>query len=242
MEPPIVIDDDDEGCCGQPPARGGRADRQEARNHPYARGGRHQRQRPMLSHQNIRDTMNYVQHRPAATVIMDKEALHWQIGVFSEDDPLSAQQLKTGVTEQKRERRAGQPVYFGLSLNYETGVVDWAWRDVKNVGISPQYVTLDNGQTNITIRVQAMHQYDTNERNRIQTFNTSLITTCARRIIEKWAATGTDRDPIIHDMDRPFGLQPLELSGPTAIAESARLAQAGQLYTAGFQTQHRLFR
>ncbi|RFN53354.1 hypothetical protein FIE12Z_2349 [Fusarium flagelliforme] len=229
MEPPIVIDDDDEGCCGQPPARGGRADRQEARNHP------------------IDQLLRLLWIKKPYTGRVMQSIKHPSIpfrhhGFFSEDDPLSAQQLKTGVTEQKRERRAGQPVYFGLSLNYETGVVDWAWRDVKNVGISPQYVTLDNGQTNITIRVQAMHQYDTNERNRIQTFNTSLITTCARRIIEKWAATGTDRDPIIHDMDRPFGLQPLELSGPTAIAESARLAQAGQLYTAGFQTQHRLFR
>ena len=96
-----------------------------------------------------------------------------KVGVLTVDHPLSPQQIKNGVTEQKRERRAGQPVYFGLGLNYETGVVDWAWRDVKNSGISPQYVTLDNGQSNITIRANAMYQYDTHERNRIRNFNSS---------------------------------------------------------------------
>lgn len=305
MDPPIAIDDDDDGGHpAHPPPRYVRdraQDRAQARDHPYARGGRNQRQRPMLSHQTIQDIMNYVEHRPANTVIRDEanmtlaelysistilqslEAImdvpatisdfkrllgsifnRWdsstpidaaaslpqrqfghtriRVGVLSVDHPLSPQQIKAGVTEQKRERRAGQPVFFGLVLNYETGVVDWAWRDVKNACISPQYVRLDDGQTNVTIRAQAMCQYDTIECNRIRTFNTSLITTCARRIIGKWAQVGTDRDPIIHDMDRPFGLQPLELSGPTVIAESARLAQAGQLYTASFQTQHTLFR
>ena len=70
---------------------------------------------------------------------------------------------KAGVTpdEQKRERRADQPVYFGLvGLNSETRVVDWAWRNKKNAAVDPQYVHLDHDQASITIRTQAMLQYN----------------------------------------------------------------------------------
>ena len=50
-----------------------------------------------------------------------------QVGILSQNHPLSASKIKAGVTpdEQKRERRAGQPVYFGLiNLNSETRVID----------------------------------------------------------------------------------------------------------------------
>ena len=47
-----------------------------------------------------------------------------------------------------------------VGLNFETGVVDWAWRDKKNAAVNLQYVRLDRGQTSITIRTQTMLQYD----------------------------------------------------------------------------------
>ncbi|KAJ4011326.1 hypothetical protein NW766_007970 [Fusarium irregulare] len=168
-----------------------------------------------------------------------------QVGILSQNHPLSAQKIKAGVTpdEQKRERRAGQPVYFGLvGLNSETGVVDWAWRDKKNAAVNPQYVRLNHGQTSITIRTQAMLQYDNVERDRIRAFNSSLITNCARRIIQKWAQAGTALDPFIDNIDRPFGLMSLQLSGPIVIAEGDRLIEAGRAYTAQSQTLHTLFR
>ncbi|RFN53686.1 hypothetical protein FIE12Z_2027 [Fusarium flagelliforme] len=168
-----------------------------------------------------------------------------QVGILSQNHPLSAQKIKAGVTPdgQKIERRAGQPIYFGLvGLNSETGVVDWAWRDKKNAGVNPQYVHLDHGQTSITIRTQAMLQYDNMERDRIRAFNSSLVTNCARRVIQKWAQVDTALDPVIDNIDRPFGLMPLQLSGPTIIAEGERLIEAGRAYTAQSQTQHTLFR
>ncbi|KAH7173533.1 uncharacterized protein B0J16DRAFT_405894 [Fusarium flagelliforme] len=167
------------------------------------------------------------------------------VGILSQNHPLSAQKIKAGVTPdgQKIERRAGQPIYFGLvGLNSETGVVDWAWRDKKNAGVNPQYVHLDHGQTSITIRTQAMLQYDNVERDRIRAFNSSLVTNCARRVIQKWAQVDTALDPVIDNIDRPFGLMPLQLSGPTIIAEGERLIEAGRAYTAQSQIQHTLFR
>ncbi|KAL6915936.1 hypothetical protein FSHL1_007385 [Fusarium sambucinum] len=71
------------------------------------------------------------------------------------------------------ERRAGKPVFFGLGLNYETGVIDWAWRDKKNAGISPQYARLDDGYDSITICTQAILYYDQAERVRIRTYNSN---------------------------------------------------------------------
>ncbi|KAJ4124143.1 hypothetical protein NW768_009496 [Fusarium equiseti] len=92
-----------------------------------------------------------------------------KVGVLSQDHSLSVQQLRASVTPdgQKRERRAGQPVYFGLGLNYEAGVVDWVWRDAENAVISPHYVRLEDGETNTTVRTQAMLRYDNVERDRI---------------------------------------------------------------------------
>lgn len=58
----------------------------------------------------------------------------------------------------------GNLCFFGLSLNYETGLVDWTWRHAKNIGISPRYVRLDPDKTSTSIRGDAMLRYDNIER------------------------------------------------------------------------------
>lgn len=46
-------------------------------------------------------------------------------------------------TELQRQVPTDKPLFFGLSLIYETGLVNWAWRDAKNTGIGLRYVRLD---------------------------------------------------------------------------------------------------
>ncbi|RGP65548.1 hypothetical protein FSPOR_7176 [Fusarium sporotrichioides] len=116
--------------------------------------------------------------------------------------------------------------------------VDWAWRDVKNAGINPQYVGLDDGQNEVTIRTEAMLRYDYAERERARSYNASLLNICAKRIIKKWAQAGTASDPYIQNDDRPTALMSLELSGPVAEAESRCLAQASAAYNAQIRVQH----
>ncbi|QPC72578.1 hypothetical protein HYE68_003330 [Fusarium pseudograminearum] len=126
--------------------------------------------------------------------------------------------------------KVGQPVYFGLSINYETNVVHWDWRDSKNAGISPDYVALDPEHNDVTIRTQAMLRYDSAERNRIRTYNCSVLTNCAQKTITKWARAGTAQDPVISDVDRPLGLLELLLSGPIGRADARRMIQATDQY------------
>jgi hypothetical protein len=65
-----------------------------------------------------------------------------------------------------------------------------------------------------------MLQYDSAERIRIRTYNASLLTICAKKTIKKRAQAGTALDPVIADTDRPLGLLPLRLAGPTGRAEA----------------------
>lgn len=85
---------------------------------------------------NIFDGWNSISQVPPHPLIPDRKFMDTRIkvGLLREDHPLSRNQLNGGG-QQLRQRRAGQPVYFGLSLNYETNIVDWAWRDSKNAGI-----------------------------------------------------------------------------------------------------------
>ncbi|PCD17697.1 hypothetical protein FGRA07_07165 [Fusarium graminearum] len=136
----------------------------------------------------------------------------------------------SGGRQQLRQRRAGQPVYFGLSINYDTNVVHWDWRDAKNAGISPGYVTLDPEYDSISIRTQAMLRYDSVERNRIRTYNCSVLTICAQKTIIKWARAGTFQGPVISDVDRPLGLLELRLAGPIGAAEARRMLLVTEQY------------
>ncbi|KAL4722018.1 hypothetical protein ACLX1H_011213 [Fusarium chlamydosporum] len=81
------------------------------------------------------------------------------VGILKQDHPVTDEKAKAG-TAVPPHRRAGQPVYFGVGLRYETGCIDWAWRDANNAGISPQFVRLDPGKTSTSIRTEAMIRYD----------------------------------------------------------------------------------
>jgi hypothetical protein len=132
---------------------------------------------------------------------------HIQVGTLKHDHPLSDAQLKEGARVQKDERRRGAPVFFGLTLNYETGSILWTWRDAKCAGISPDHVTLDHGMDSVTIRREAMMNYDNFELPRIRDYNLALVIACARRAIKKWVEAGTGRQPNLDISDLPADLK-----------------------------------
>ncbi|KAH6994203.1 hypothetical protein EDB82DRAFT_475948 [Fusarium venenatum] len=132
----IVIDEDNENEI-PPPAR--------AYWHQPALAPRRQRDDQVnLSNAAIRERLQYSRNRGPNITIAIPENLtllnydtHIKVGVLQEDHPFSAAQVKSGANEQKPERRPGQPVYFGLGLNYETGIVDWAWRTRRMQALAP---------------------------------------------------------------------------------------------------------
>ncbi|KAF4958248.1 hypothetical protein FSARC_11046 [Fusarium sarcochroum] len=131
---------------------------------------------------------------------------------------------------QKPERLEDAPVFFGLTLNYETGSLAWTWRDAKCSGLDPEYVVFNDGMDSVTIRTEAMLNYDEHERTRVRNYNKQLIIACARRTIKKWAQAGTDADPRVDVEDRPHDIERLYLSGPLAEIYAERLAQATAAY------------
>ncbi|CEI62831.1 hypothetical protein FVEN_g594 [Fusarium venenatum] len=176
---------------------------------------------------------------PTNPVLHDRSSkkTRLQVGTLSEDHPLTTRQIKANK-RQDPERRACSLVYFGLNINHEMGDVDWFWCDSRNVAINPRYVCLDEGQTEITIRTQAMLRYDHAERVRIRTYNCALLEACAKRIVQKWAHACSSFGSVIDDADQPHDLQPLQLAGPYVEAQSEVLAEASRRCMALLQAQH----
>ncbi|KIL96258.1 hypothetical protein FAVG1_01002 [Fusarium avenaceum] len=151
---------------------------------------------------------------------------HIQVGTLKCDHPLSNAQLREGVRVQKDERKRGAPVFFGLTLDYETGSVLWTWRDAKCVGISSDHVRLDEVMNSHTIRREAMINYDSFELSRIREYNKALVIACARRAIKKWVEAGTGRDCDLEQSDTPSDLKYPMTAAVMARDEGRRLIAA----------------
>ncbi|EXK39150.1 hypothetical protein FOXG_19000 [Fusarium oxysporum f. sp. lycopersici 4287] len=84
------------------------------------------------------------------------------------------EQIKSGVTEQRPERCANTPVYFGLTLNYEAGSI------------------FGSGKTK-AIRAEAIYNYDAAEIRRVRDYNRDNVRANARRAIKKWSQEGSHK-------------------------------------------------
>ncbi|CAG7563674.1 unnamed protein product, partial [Fusarium equiseti] len=148
-------------------------------------------------------------------------------GTLSQDHPLPAGRSRSGQ-QVPVARRMGQPVYFGISLQYEDGTVDWAWRDRNNAGVSPRYVILANGKTPRSIRADILVRFDTMEYDRIRVYNSRLAVFHVRCIIKKWADAGMTMYPNIKDEDRPRNFATGRFAIPVSLAEGELQLEASQ--------------
>ncbi|KAI1071591.1 hypothetical protein LB507_005003 [Fusarium sp. FIESC RH6] len=147
------------------------------------------------------------------------------VGSLTQDHPLTTETARNG-NRVPAARRACQPVFLGVDLQYEDGTVDWAWRDQDDAVVSPRYVRLDNGKTATSIRADAMVRFDREECLRIQTYNSALIDISVRTIVKKFADVGTALYPDIDEEDRPRGFATAQLARPIAQAQAARMVEA----------------
>ncbi|KAH7185100.1 uncharacterized protein B0J16DRAFT_371951 [Fusarium flagelliforme] len=182
------------------------------------------------------NTTHHVGHPPALAERKFNES-RIQVGFLSQDHPLPAGKTRNGQ-QVRAARRAGQPVFFGVGLQYEDGTVDWAWRDKNNAGVSPRYVTLANGKTATSIRADAMVHFDMAEYDRIQVYNSRLVAYHLRCITKKWAEVGTAVKADIEMEDQPRGFAAVQLSIPIALEQGERLLEAAQIARNRMPTVH----
>ncbi|KAF5550238.1 hypothetical protein FPHYL_9422 [Fusarium phyllophilum] len=76
-----------------------------------------------------------------------REDAHIHVGTLRVTLPLTKEQIKKGVTVQVKERRAGEPAHFGLTLNYETESILWTWRDENFQGVPADAVRINDHWT-----------------------------------------------------------------------------------------------
>ncbi|KAF4986867.1 hypothetical protein FDECE_15737 [Fusarium decemcellulare] len=131
------------------------------------------------------------------------------VGHFRVTLPLSKNQ-KAKSLPQKPERMAGAKAYLSLALNPERMASAKTYLSLAFMN-SEQELLLP-GWTINTAKAKAVRNYDTAEKTRIAQYNFELIVACARRWIKRWAADGTDVQPVANANDIPNNIQPLVLA------------------------------
>ncbi|KAH7164603.1 hypothetical protein DER46DRAFT_661730 [Fusarium sp. MPI-SDFR-AT-0072] len=138
---------------------------------------------------------NTLQRAPKDPVLSNKSIhdSHIIVGKLNVTLPLTKEQIKSGVTEQRPERCANAPVYFGLTLNYETGSILWTWKDEGGSNLHPDNVRLDPDMDDVKIRAEAIYNYDAAEIRRVRDYNRDNVRANARCAIKKWSQEGSHK-------------------------------------------------
>ncbi|KAF4963294.1 hypothetical protein FSARC_8696 [Fusarium sarcochroum] len=109
-------------------------------------------------------------------------------------------------------RKAGAPVYLGLSLTREKDCIEWMWKDQQANLVKFSLVTLKPDLTIPQARAEAIHNYDNMERVRITTFNIERIICAARRRLVEWARLGSGAPRTYRPEDAAGHIMPLLLA------------------------------
>ncbi|KAF5678394.1 hypothetical protein FDENT_8970 [Fusarium denticulatum] len=104
----------------------------------------------------------------------------------------------------------------------------WTWSDSQKQGVSHQYVTLDRGKTEVSIRQELIQRYNYWERQRIKQHNKDLLVACRRRAIKRWVHDGTGRVSVLNPDEHPK-LQKLVLACNIGRSDAARLTEVSRL-------------
>lgn len=145
---------------------------------------------------------------PGGPCPLDRTATEARIlvGTLKVTAPPSKMQVRKANPTQKPARLAGQPVYCGITLNYETDGVAFTWKDRHGAGISYDIISFTPGLDRTEIRYRAIVNYDHHELQRVRLYISAIIVACARRAFKVWAERGTEDDPDF-DVQEPQDLQ-----------------------------------
>ncbi|KAF9771449.1 hypothetical protein IL306_010915 [Fusarium sp. DS 682] len=87
--------------------------------------------------------------------------------------------------------------WLSVRFDSDENEIKFVWRDVQGSEASSKFVQLDPGMTKAAAMEKAIMNWDTRERERVETFNTSMIVALARKRILRFVAAGTGRSPHI---------------------------------------------
>ncbi|KAL6919769.1 hypothetical protein FSHL1_003747 [Fusarium sambucinum] len=120
------------------------------------------------------------------------------VGTLKQYAPITEGVRGQGVTFLEDNRRAGQPVFCGITLSHEQEPVTFAfaWQDSQGRGISQRLIQFNRVMTVQQARYNVMAIYDENEIIRIGEYNTQIIVLSARPHI-----------PVVNTEDMPRGLR-----------------------------------
>ncbi|KAL4722758.1 hypothetical protein ACLX1H_009996 [Fusarium chlamydosporum] len=135
-----------------------------------------------------------------------------EIGYCEKDAPSSQSD------EGRRESKAlKQTIPVFLTLNLETGEIDWRYHDKDGKRFEAHDVTLHHGLSIEQAKKNVLDHQDKKERKRICDHNVDQIVHAARRRIIKWAEAGSDAQLGVDNEDR-VSLVVLELPSERFIA------------------------
>ncbi|KAF5621571.1 uncharacterized protein FTJAE_11204 [Fusarium tjaetaba] len=88
-------------------------------------------------------------------------------------------------------RKCDEPAYLRLFVNENAESIEWTWHNGQGLAFTPEPIEFEPGLTATQAKINAIHNYDDHERQRISSYNIQRIICATRRILVKWAAGGS---------------------------------------------------
>ncbi|KAF4965883.1 hypothetical protein FSARC_6353 [Fusarium sarcochroum] len=127
------------------------------------------------------------------------------VGTFREDLPLTPRKSKRGQQDQEmKSRRSGALAWLSAYLTADEGGVrrclhrsDDLWRDSTGPAVNSKYVQLNEGLTMEKAIERAVINFDQNDRDMVENYNTRLVVALARSRIYRFGQAGTHSAPVV---------------------------------------------
>ncbi|KAF5678991.1 hypothetical protein FCIRC_6205 [Fusarium circinatum] len=87
-------------------------------------------------------------------------------------------------------QKCGEPVYLVLEVSARSESIEWTWFNGQGLAVGLELVEFEPGVTVTQAKINAIHNYDNHERQRITSYNIQRIVCATRRILVKWSALG----------------------------------------------------
>ncbi|KAM0188500.1 hypothetical protein ACHAPA_009269 [Fusarium lateritium] len=107
-----------------------------------------------------------------------------EVGTLRVNAPPSKIQARKTFPAQKPARLDGQPVFCGITLNYETDGIAFTWKDRYGAGIPYDIISFRPGLDRTDIRYWTIVNYDCHELKSVRRHNSAILVACARCVIK----------------------------------------------------------
>ncbi|KAM0558589.1 hypothetical protein ACHAPJ_004784 [Fusarium lateritium] len=121
-----------------------------------------------------------------------------EIAVPTEDLPVTPQKRKRGIQEQdNKHRRARATAWLSVHMNAQGFSFEPLWRDNMSSAVNSKFVQLNEGWTMKKAIKKSILNWDTQERDRVEWYNTRMVVALARMRIHRFAQAGTEILPVV---------------------------------------------